>query len=117
MPGKTKSRKAKPRYGEFKPIKVATALKEFIAWDGEGEHAKNVKGKYLLFGASTGDDIGAPATRGLRASECFELMIDVAAENPDAIHMAFAFNYDVSMIVESLPLPVKEKIAQGKTVW
>lgn len=109
--------KSKPRYGSFKPIKVDTRLKEFIAWDGEGEHAKNVKGKYLLFGASTGDDIGAPSDRGLRASECFQLMIEVAQENPDAIHMAFAFNYDVSMIVESLPAPVKEKIAQGKTVW
>lgn len=107
----------KERYGVFKPIKVDHNLKEFIAWDGEGEHAKNTKGKYLLFGASTGDDIGAPSDRGLRASECFQLMIEIAQENPDAIHVAFAFNYDVSMIVESLPLPVKEKIAKGQTVW
>lgn len=105
----TKSRK----FGEWKPP-VPEKLKPFIAWDGEGEHQKNTKGKYLLFGASTGDDISAPA---LRASECFELMIKVARENPDAIHVAFAFNYDVSMLVASLPDKVRERIAKGKAVW
>lgn len=102
------------RYGRKKLVRTFTKNKPFIAWDGEGEHLKDTKGKYLLFGASTGDDISSPA---LRASECFALMIKVAQENPGCIHMAFAFNYDVSMIVESLPLRVKEKIAQGVPVW
>lgn len=101
------------KYGTWKPPKQAK-LKPFIAWDGEGEHQKNTKGKYLLFGASTGQDI---AGDGLRASECFALMIQVARENPDAIHVAFAFNYDVSMLVASLPDRVRERIAHGKAVW
>lgn len=98
---------------ERKPV-----LKPFIAWDGEGEHPKNSQGKYLLFGASTGQDIAAPdGSRGLRASECFDLLIRVAQANPDAIHMAFAFNYDVTMMIASLPVKVREKVAQGVVVW
>ena len=106
------------KYGKLRVKSMDHSLRPFIAWDGEGEHAKNVKGKYLLFGASTGEDISSSTPeRGLRATECFELMIRVKQHNPDAIHVAFAFNYDVSMIVESLPTKVKERIAQGKSVW
>lgn len=96
----------------------ARELKPFIAWDGEGEHPKNAQGKYLLFGCSTGLDIATPdESRGLRASECFALMIDVAKHNPNAIHMAFAFNYDVTMMIASLPEKVRERVATGKAVW
>ena len=93
-------------------------LRPFIAWDGEGEHKKNSKGKYLLFGCSTGQDIATPdPDRGLRASECFKFMIDVAKHNPKAIHVAFAFNYDVTMLIASLPVQVQEKVAKGIPVW
>lgn len=106
------------RSGKLRPKKLSHSLRPFIAWDGEGEHAKNVKGKYLLFGASTGQDISSSTSaRGLRATECFALMIRVAKANPDAIHVAFAFNYDVSMLVESLPMKNKQRLVSHGVTW
>jgi hypothetical protein len=97
---------------------IPMSERPFIAWDGEGEHPKDSQGRYLLFGCSTGEDIATPDdTRGLRASECFAFLIDVARRHPHAIHVAFAFNYDVTMMIASLPIKVREKVASGITVW
>ena len=70
-----------------------TAVRPFIAWDGEGI-TLNGRHDYVLFGASDGTEARAPEGRGLTTIECFETMLASAKRNPRAIHCAFAFGYD-----------------------
>jgi hypothetical protein len=87
--------------------------KPFIGWDGEGwtehvcetpEACENSNGAckhhYYLFGASTGHYVSG---RSLGTAECFEIMLDVKRDHPDALHVAFSFKYDIDMIFKDLP--------------
>lgn len=77
----------------------------FIFWDGEGSHPKHLDGKYILFGCSiNGEGYEEIHGEDLHAIQCLELMIEVARKYPNHIHCAFAFNYDVVMILKSLPV-------------
>jgi hypothetical protein len=66
-----------------------------MSWDGEGGD-----GEYWLFGCSDGDYVQG---RGLSTYECFSLLLRKALQYPDRIHIAFGFNYDVTMLTVSLP--------------
>lgn len=74
-----------------------------MSWDGEGGD-----GEYWLFGCSDGDYVQA---KGLITHECFALLLRKAVEYPDRIHIAYGFNYDVTMLTVSLP---DEKLLQLK---
>lgn len=74
----------------------------FIFWDGEETKDKG----YCLFGASVAgarpdstDYIQAPF---LRTRQMLDLLLDVSSRNKPASHVAFAFDYDVNQILESL---------------
>src|ERR1700685_4480231 len=67
----------------------------FVAWDGEGPQDT----AYSLFGCSLGPRIRHP---NLGTRECLDLILEVEQEVPSAIHIAFGFNYDVSMICREL---------------
>lgn len=67
-----------------------------MSWDGEGGH-----GRYWLFGCSDGDYVQAEG--GLTTYECFALLLRKAVKYPDRIHIAYGFNYDVTMMTVSLP--------------
>jgi hypothetical protein len=69
--------------------------KPFIAWDGEGP--KNAG--YALLGNSLGMEICYPF---LRTRDCLELLLGTEYENPNAIHIGFGFNYDVSNMLREL---------------
>lgn len=72
--------------------------KPFVAWDGEGITFPGERQQsYVLFGCSAGPYLTA---RSLSTRECLELILDVEETNPDAIHVAFAFEYDVNMIIK-----------------
>src|SRR6267378_4437045 len=76
--------------------------REFISWDGEGI---NVLGpgkpqSYVLFGSSAGMPISN--ILGLGTWDCLDHVIHTGQNNPDAIHIGFAFGYDSNMIVQSL---------------
>lgn len=100
----------------------------FVAWDGEGwtehvcttpEHCLNHAGKckhhYYLFGASTGEYVTAES---LTTVECFDVMLSVKESNPDAIHVAFSFKYDIDMILKDLqPTAVRLLIKTNKIKW
>jgi len=66
-----------------------------MSWDGEGGD-----GEYWLFGCSDGDYVQA---KGLTTYECFSLLMRKAVAYPDRIHIAFGFNYDVTMMTVNLP--------------
>ena len=74
--------------------------KPFIAWDGEGiTHPGDRQQSYVLFGCS---EMSYIVGRSLTTRQCLELILDVEEQNPDAIHVAFAFEYDVNMILKDL---------------
>lgn len=71
---------------------------DFLVWDGEG---CNIGGSskpqhYVLFGASNGEYV---CSDDLTWKDCLGLILRVGRENPDKWHVAYAFNYDVNMIV------------------
>jgi hypothetical protein len=79
---------------------VNPATRQFIAWDGEGvSPEKNKPQNYVLFGASTGERI---TSEKLTTEECLELIIEIGKKYPQAWHIAFAFDYDVNMILRSI---------------
>jgi hypothetical protein len=72
----------------------------FIAWDGEG--ANEIEGKpqhFILFGNSDGERITG---ENLRTVDCLEMILSCKRRNPDAAFVAFAFDYDVNMILRNL---------------
>lgn len=89
--------------------------REFIAWDGEGwtEHVckddpKNCtnrsgqcKHHYCLFGCSSGEYESADS---LTTAQCLDVMLRAKRKNPDAIHVAFSFKYDIDMILGDIPV-------------
>lgn len=80
---------------------MALEDRPFIAWDGEGINLRG-PGKpqaYVLFGSSE-DHISSKT--GLNAFDCLEHIIQTGENNPNAIHVGFAFTYDANMIVHSL---------------
>jgi len=78
------------------PNRVKNADKPVIAWDGEGPRDAG----YALFGSSEGDEICHPF---LGTEECLDLILSREEESPDAIHIWYGSNYDVSMILRELP--------------
>lgn len=85
--------------------------RKFIGWDGEGPRDAG----YALFGNSLGNEICYPY---LRTLDCLSLLLDTAAANPGALHIAFGFNYDVSNILRELPKRNLRMLhTYAKTVW
>lgn len=77
----------------------ASDLAPFVAWDGEGITEGVKPHAYILFGNSLGHEI---LSRNLTTDECLRLILHAESEAPDAIHVAFAFKYDVEMILREL---------------
>lgn len=81
--------------------------KPFIGWDGEGYNEYvvssdgeiDIQHRYMLCGASTGHYV---SSRNLTSQEIFDLMLFVRREYPNAVHVGFAFEYDVNMMLRSL---------------
>lgn len=67
----------------------------FVVWDGEGPQDTG----YSLLGNSLGDEICYPH---LRTKDCLNLLLRAAEDHPEAIHVAYGFNYDVSCILWEL---------------
>lgn len=79
------------------------AERPFVVWDGEG--VTEVPGdpqKYVLFGCFNGEEHSKITARSLSTKQLLDFIIDMGHENPDAIHVGFAFGYDVNMILKDL---------------
>ena len=81
--------------GEQLARDMSWKTKRFVMWDGEGPKDAG----YALFGNSLGYEICHPY---LGTTECLSLVLDTARDYPQSIHIAFGFNYDVSMILREL---------------
>lgn len=98
------------RKGYYHP-KIANEDRPFIAWDGEGPRDAG----YALFGNSRGDAICRPF---LGTEDCLALLLETEAANPTAIHVAYGFNYDASMILHDLPWKNLNALKHyNKTYW
>lgn len=89
-----------------RPAQIPPEQREFIAWDGEGINL-NGEGRpqsYVLFGCSLPGKY-ILSKEHISVFDAMDLMLDVASANPQAIHVAFAFNYDANQIVRSLQEP------------
>jgi hypothetical protein len=75
---------------------VSKAPGEFIMWDGESPRDAG----YALFANSKGKFICRPY---LSTRDCLQLIFETEREYPDAIHIGFGFNLDVSYILKDLP--------------
>src|SRR5487761_343594 len=83
----------------------------FIAWDGEGPQDAG----YALFGNSEGYEICNPF---LSTLDCLSLILETGKAHPYAIHIAYGFNYDASMILKDLPWRCLNALKHyGVTIW
>lgn len=75
---------------------------EFVAWDGEGiTPPDQTRQNFVLFGNSKGRYVKA---RKLTSKACLDLIIATERRYPKAIHVGFAFSYDVEMILGDLDI-------------
>lgn len=96
---------------ELRKQRIPNSERPFIFWDGEGPHDAG----YALFGNSMGDEICHPF---LGTTECLDLLLRCSADHPSAIHIAFGFNYDASMILHQLSWRhLKALHTYGSTIW
>lgn len=87
----------------------------FIAWDGEGATLRR-RHRYILLASSAGDVAVAPQGQGTDA--WLRCLWRGLVARPDAIHVGFAFSYDVNMILHQLPRPVAAELwDRGVVRW
>lgn len=116
-------------YSKSKGSRVPFQERRFVAWDGESIHTEisqdtveidgavhpyeRAKSAYVLFGNSDNEYVYGP---NLSTIECLSHII--AHADKDAIHIGFAFGYDVNMILRDLSKNhlrlLKEK---GSVLW
>lgn len=78
--------------------------KQFIVWDGEGITPQNqLIQNYVLFGYYNGVNHDWIEGKELTTDQCLRLIIDAGRLHKNAIHVGFAFNYDVDMIMRDMP--------------
>lgn len=96
--------------GFSRPDRYPSDRKEFVAWDGEGiTFDSNRPQHYVLFGCSKGDYI---LDKDLRTHAICDFIIRTGRKYPNAIHVGFAFGYDMNMIVRSLHHDKLERLHQ-----
>jgi DNA polymerase type B, organellar and viral len=93
---------------------MGQTLRPFVFWDGEGLN-ENDQHPLALFGCSLGHRIKYV---DLSTIDCLTLILTAEADCPRAIHVGYAFGYDVNMILKDLPyrqlIMLYEK---GSTSW
>lgn len=87
--------------------------RRFISLDGESVNHGLDHHAYVLLAASTGD-----FTTGydMGTKQCFDFLLNVSTKNVGAIFVAYAFNYDVNMMLKDVPLRTLERLKSGKWV-
>lgn len=90
--------------------------RQFIAVDGEGvNHDVDSAQSYVLLGTSSGESV---SSRDLSTIECLEFLMHVRDRHPHALFVAFAFNYDVNMILKDVPIHLLHRMRKAKpTKW
>lgn len=87
-------------------------LREFVFWDGEGARSASSPGRqnYVLFGNSEGDYL---SDEELNTKSMLAFIVAQGKKYPHAFHVAFAFDYDVNMILRNMS-PTQFRILRRK---
>jgi hypothetical protein len=95
--------------------------RHFIVWDGEGAMIEGYKKQcYVLFGCFDGEShfkISPKQVGRLSTLECLRFIIEIQEAQPDAWHVAFAFDYDANMIISDLSVRELEMLRKNNAVW
>lgn len=88
----------------------------FVMLDGEGvTHYDGAPQSYVAMGSSKGDEISGWS---LSTDQCLNFLIDVKQRHGPSIYVAFAFKYDVSMMLRDLaPAQIKRIMQCKMTRW
>lgn len=92
-----------------------------IAWDGEGIDlfGPGRPQSYVLFGCSAEWQnpllLRNPQLK-LSHKQLCEYICDVGSRNPGAIHIGYGFAYDQNMLIQTMPLKMKERLYHGEWV-
>lgn len=106
-----RQRRYRMKSANGEPVKVS-----FLSWDGEGiTHPGMDQQSYCLFGCTPEDYIMGYS---LSTLEIFDFIIEMGQKyGRNVIHVAFAFTYDVNMMLKDLPLAALERIAKSEPTW
>jgi len=92
-----------------------------IAWDGEGIDlfGRGKPQSYVLFGCSAewrNPIVLLNPQLKLSYSTLCAYICDVGSRNPGAIHIGYGFAYDQNMLIQTMPLCMKERLYNGQWV-
>jgi len=91
----------------------------FLAIDGEGRNVAGVGSEHLytLLMASDGACY-ENQEEGLSTYECLTFLLDCKIEHPHDVFVAFAFNYDVNMLLREVPRATLERLwRMGRAIF
>ena len=97
--------------------KTVKPLPKMIAWDGEGitVNEETREHWYILFGNSLGNKIHTDK-QSLSTRKCLQLILSTKMHEPDSIFVAFAFSYDVEMMLRDLSIDAWRRLYETQTV-
>jgi hypothetical protein len=107
----------KRKFDHDRYTSVTDSMPPFIAWDGEGYSTEDGSHHYMLFGCSRypNDPLIGP---DLSTKACLDYILYVESLHPNAVHIGFAFKYDVNMILRDLkPHNLKHLAVYGMVHW
>lgn len=99
------------RIGHHAPDELKYCDYPFVMWDGEAPKDTG----YSLFGSSLGHEICKPH---LTTEECFDLLLEAKADNPQSIFFWFGGRYDWDEITrQSIPLQKLSRLKNSGSLW
>lgn len=119
-PAKARAQRTKYRHDNSKHETDASYLsRPFVVWDGEGITDADGTHRYVMLAAKsrTTEDYMANV-HGISTADAFELLLDFAAQNTNAIHTIYGGGYDFNMVMRDIPRDDVEKIYKRKFhIW
>lgn len=89
-----------------RPDRIPMNERYFVVWDSEGTKdpfRRNGPTFCSLFGCYNGKTHECIKSSSLRSLAILDFIMEQGRQNPGGIHVAFAFSYDVNMILKGMP--------------
>lgn len=91
-------------------------MPEFIALDGEGLTREDGSHDYVLLASSTGSCVEQWQFGGLSTRQCFDYLLSVSVNHPDAVFIGFSFGYDINMMLRDMPRSDLKRLHENNSV-
>ncbi len=99
--------------GRKRSGKHSARVVRFLAVDGEGLTRDDEQHDYVTLQASDNTMVEAWERDGLSTAQCFDYLIDLHTRHPKSTLIAFAFGYDVNMMLRDVNRAELERINDG----